>query len=72
MPSQNLSQASTNDCLHLSETIRKACIDAALEAYEHAGMSGLCHEGRWECAIGAIKQLDVRSILKDHHPESEE
>src|SRR2546422_284977 len=31
-----------------AEAVRQACIAAALQAYEDAGVSGLCHEGRWE------------------------
>jgi hypothetical protein len=45
-----------------AEAIRAACIDAALLAYEDAGIRGLCEEGRWECAIAAMRQLDVRAI----------
>ena len=31
-----------------AETVRQACIATALQAYEDAGLSGLCQEGRWE------------------------
>jgi len=34
----------------LADAIRSACIKAALLAYDDAGIRGLCHEGRWECA----------------------
>jgi hypothetical protein len=30
-----------------AEAVRQACIAAALQAYEDAGVSGLCHEGCW-------------------------
>ncbi len=33
----------------VAEVVRSACLEAALEAYEDAGISGLCAEGRWEC-----------------------
>jgi hypothetical protein len=46
----------------LAEAVRQACIQAALEAYEDAGISGLCAEGRWEAAIGAMQSLDVRQL----------
>ena len=39
------------------EAVRQACIAAALAAYEDAGVQGLCHEGRFETAISAIRQL---------------
>lgn len=49
--------------LQLAETVRAACLAAALESYEDASMRGLCHEGAWECAVGAIRALNVRSLV---------
>jgi len=46
-----------------AETIRRACLKAAVEAYEEAGMSGLCAEGRWELAVQAIRELDLEAVL---------
>jgi hypothetical protein len=46
----------------VAEAVRAACVDAAIEAYEDAGIRGLCDEGRWECAIAAIRRLDVQSV----------
>jgi hypothetical protein len=40
-----------------------AAFAAALEAHEHAGVSGLCQEGRWEVAIDAIRSLDLGALL---------
>lgn len=37
---------------------RDACVQAALDAWEDAGIRGLCAEGRWEAAIGAMESLD--------------
>jgi len=34
----------------LAKRIRDGCIEAALQAYEDAGIHGLCTEGRWEAA----------------------
>jgi hypothetical protein len=53
------------DRLRLAEAIRTACLEAALENYEEASMRGLCHEGAWECAIGAIRSLNLQRILAD-------
>jgi hypothetical protein len=53
-----------NDKTKLAETIRTACLEAALRAYEDAGISGLCEEGRWECAVQAIKGLDLTTLIK--------
>jgi hypothetical protein len=50
--------------LRIAEAIRAACLEAALESYEEAGMRGLCHEGAWECAIGAMRSLNVKRILE--------
>jgi hypothetical protein len=47
----------------LADAVRQACIAAALEAYEHAGIVGLCQEGRWEAAIEAVRSLDLRAVL---------
>ncbi len=47
----------------LAEAVRQACLKAAREAYENAGISSLCEEGRWECALGAIRALDVDAVI---------
>jgi hypothetical protein len=43
----------------LAEAVRTACLKAAIDAYEDAGVRGLCQEGRWEAAVEAIRSLDV-------------
>jgi hypothetical protein len=53
-----------NDKTKLAETIRAACLDAALRAYEDAGLSGLCEDGRCECAVQAIKSVDLTELVK--------
>jgi len=49
----------------LMEAMRRACIQAALAAYEDAGIAGLCAEGRWEAAISALQSLDLRQVAAD-------
>ncbi len=49
----------------LMEAVRRACIEAALAAYENAGISGLCAEGRWEVAVGAIQSLDLKQVAAE-------
>jgi hypothetical protein len=49
----------------LAEAVRTACVHAALEAHEDAGVRGLCQEGRWEAAVGAIQSLDLDRLLAD-------
>ena len=51
------------DRLDLAEAVRSACLQAALDAYEQAGVSGLCGEGRWEIAVQAIRNLDLVQLL---------
>jgi len=53
-----------NDKTKLAETIRAACLDAALRAYEDAGISGMCEEGRWEFAVQAIQGLNVTALIE--------
>ena len=43
----------------VAEAVRAACIRAAQEAFEQASMSGLCCEGAWEVAVGAMQTLDL-------------
>jgi hypothetical protein len=56
---------STNDLKQLAsiaEAIRTACVSAAIQAYEDAGIRGLCDDGRWEYAIAAMRRLDLQSL----------
>jgi hypothetical protein len=48
----------------LAQAVRAACIEAAIAAYERAGTDGLCEAGAWECAIEAIRALDLEAILE--------
>jgi hypothetical protein len=47
----------------LAEVVREACLKAARDAYENAGISGLCEEGQWECAVNAIRSLDIETVI---------
>jgi len=47
-----------------AEAVRQACIAAALQAYEDAGISGLCHEGRWEYAVDAMRRLPLHPLVQ--------
>jgi len=47
----------------LAEAVRQACLNAARAGYENAGISGLCEEGRWECAVDAIRALDLDTVI---------
>lgn len=50
--------------LAVAAAIRDACLAAAKDAYEAAGISGLCAEGRWENALGAVETLDISAALR--------
>lgn len=52
-----------------AETVRAACIQAAVEGYENASISGLCAEGAFEAAISAIRMLDLRALSESDKPE---
>jgi hypothetical protein len=49
--------------LELAEHVRRVCVEAAIDGYERAAMSGLCHEGAWEAAIGAMRMVDLAALL---------
>lgn len=49
--------------LEVAVAVRSACLRAALAAWEDAGMSGLCAEGRWERAIDALRTLDLEQVV---------
>ena len=50
--------------LQIAEAVRQSCIEKAIRAYEDAGLSGLCHEGRWEYAVDAMRRLPLRSLVQ--------
>jgi hypothetical protein len=49
----------------LAKRIRDACLEAVLQAYEDAGIQGLCAEGRWEAAVGALKRVELAPLLRE-------
>lgn len=53
-----------NEEEEIAEVVRQACLDAALDAYEQAGISGLCAEGRWELAVDAMRSLDLKALIE--------
>lgn len=54
----------------LAKHIREACLEAIIQAYEDAGIQGLCAEGRWEMAVGALRTLDLTPLLRDFQQPS--
>lgn len=47
----------------IAEAVRRACVEAALAAYEDAQVRGLCREGAWEVAVEAVRSLDVAAVI---------
>lgn len=47
--------------------IAEAVLKAAREAFDDASMSGLCADGAWEVAVGAVRR-DLASILAGAGP----
>lgn len=60
-----MSDATEQQRRELAERVRQACLTAAVEGYEDAGLRGLCAEGRWECARQAIAALDLQVVIRD-------
>lgn len=50
--------------LKVAEAVLKECRRTLLENYESGGISGLCEEGRWELAVGAVQTLDLKTIIE--------
>lgn len=48
----------------MADAVRKACIEEALKSYEDAGLRGLCHEGRWEAAVEAMRQINLDTVIQ--------
>ena len=60
----------SDDRLALALTVRSACIAAALDGYERAQIAGLCRDGAWECALDAMRLLDLDPILTPPRPDT--
>jgi hypothetical protein len=50
--------------MQTAEAVRQACIAAALQAYDDAGVSGLCHEGHSDYAVDAMRGLPLRPLVQ--------
>ena len=49
----------------LAAKIRAAYLETALNSYEDAAANGLCAEGAWECAVDAMRHLEITDLLKE-------
>ena len=64
MVHDSMAEGQTTAQRQLAESVRQECIAAALNAYETARIDGLCHEGAWECAMGAIRAIDLSAVVQ--------
>lgn len=55
----------SDDPMELASRVRAACILAALDGYERAQIAGLCQEGAWECAVDAMRMVDLGATLQE-------
>lgn len=44
--------------------VRDFCLGQLIQAYEEAGILGLCGEGRWEYALDRVRQLSQAELLE--------
>lgn len=49
----------------IARRVRDACVRRLEEAYEDAGIRGLCGEGRFEVAKDALRQALPDALLSD-------
>ena len=46
----------------LAERVRTALIEHALAVHADAGVRGLCAQGAWEAAVGALRSLNLAPL----------
>ena len=49
----------------LAAKIRAEYLDSALNAYEDAAANGLCAQGAWECAVDAMRHVELTDLLRE-------
>ena len=47
----------------VAEAVIEECRESLVAAYEDAGISGLCAEGRWEMALDSLRSIDLSKIM---------
>ena len=60
-----MAEISNQTMLLIAEKVKSACIKAAIEGYQNAAISGLCHEGASEASISAIRMVDLAPLIQD-------
>lgn len=54
----------------LAAFVLQAAIRTARDAYQQAGIQGLCYEGREEAALSAMQMLDLKQLLVEWEQQS--
>jgi hypothetical protein len=49
----------------LAERVRAHCLFVAEEAYEYAGIKGMCAEGRWAYALDAMRSATLDDLAAE-------
>ncbi len=57
-------QEDSRELRAVAEKIRAAYVETALNSYEDAAANGLCAQGAWECAVDAMRHLEITDLLK--------
>jgi hypothetical protein len=47
----------------ISQKVIDECRETLIAAYESAGASGLCDEGRWEVALDSLRTIDFSKVI---------
>ena len=47
----------------VAEAVIEECRESLVAAYEDAGISGLCAEGRWEMALDSLRSINLSKII---------
>lgn len=59
------------ELLELAQAVKEACVKAAGEGFEEAGIAGMCREGAIEYALDNIRSIKIDNIIKtflSNHP----
>ena len=59
-----MAEKSNKTMLLLAQSVKTACIQAAIDGYQNAAISGLCHEGASEASVSAIRMIDLESLVQ--------
>jgi hypothetical protein len=66
MNAKSLNQEAIDSNLQaVAEKIRAAYLESAINSYDDAAADGLCAEGAWECAVDAMRHVEIIELLQE-------